>query len=269
MRFTDTENKRAIRKYDKDILKEYAKEKNKKLSYLGLPGATMLDIIDWKEYLSRYTSIEIDKNEYRNLILTALSTGLSKGLKAVMGDIDEILSKNERVIFPYDLFNLDYSGGALYKNRHGGSKRINAWQSLFRRQSKQKEDFLLLITLNSREKDEGELNFILDEIKNNLTNKEFSDKIDEIKRGRKQPKFMIYVPYLVQKLAAENHYQLKYNGPIFYKGSSNISMTHFVFILTYQKGVATPMPFSCSLNEIIDSKIKVCEKGEIIDQSLG
>lgn len=274
MRFIDTPNKRVIRKFDKKIIEKYSVQKDEKLSYFGLPGGQMLDILEWSGYLERWVAVEIDDDAYSDLNFTALEKNLASGLKAIKGDIDDMLLGNvdDRVEFPFDLFNLDYSGGAIYKDKAGEARRLKAWGNLFLKQGRYKHDFLLFLTLNSREKDEGEINEVLIEIQK-LLKKGGKGQIaliieKTIREGKKRDKFKIYIPYLITQYAAYHKYMLRCHPPICYTGSSNIPMMHFIFELEFKKGRASPLsPFS--VEQIIKIPLYRCENGVIYDEKGG
>lgn len=268
MTFIDTKNKKAIRKFDKEIIGHFAEKKGKKLSYFGLPGPEMLDILEWKDHLQTYVAVEIDENAYSDLILTALSNGLTSGFKAIHGDIDKIiLDENDvRVCFPFDLINLDYSGGILYKDKYGESARVDAWDKLFQKQKKHKEDFLLLITLNARERAKGEMDIALDEMRDEIgkyIHMDISHAIEWYKKSEEYHKFKVYIPYLFRSKASYSKYIPKCYPPIFYRGSSDRPMTHFVFEFTYLHGRATHAPFQQSLLDILGSECMKCVDGNI------
>lgn len=267
MRFTDTKNKRRIRRYDKKIIEEYCTKKGKKLSYFGLTGAKMLDILEWKDYLEIWVAVEVDDEDYSELNFTALENNLASGLTAIEGDIDDVLigSINDRVKFPLEVFNLDYSGGALYKNKEGEAKRLKGWESLIRRQSEHKHDFLLFLTLNSREKDEGEIDGVLTEMQHRLKDEEKSKLATIIQEGKKRDKFKVYIPSLIAQYAASRKYKLNCYPPICYTGSSSIPMIHFVFELEFKKGRASPL-FPLPLEQIMDIPLYWCENGVICNE---
>lgn len=268
MRFKDTENKRAIRAFDRDVLATYCEEKGKKpLSYFGLPGARMLDILEWKEFLCRWVAVEIDDDAYSELNFTALEENLCSGLVAIQADIDDVLlgGADDRVEFPFDVFNLDYSGGAVYKGK-SGAKRLRAWENLFRRQSKHKHDFLLFLTLNSRERDEGEIDEALKEAQGFLEDHGKNVLAQDVERiigeGSKRDKFKIYIPVLMAHHASHYLYELSYSPPIRYAGSSKIAMMHFIFTMDQRRGRVTPL-LQQALEQIVVSEVYDCRNGEI------
>ncbi len=58
MPFTDTENKAAIRRvWDRALLQRWIQKQNcSYLTYFGLPGPEIHDLIDWKDLLDRRRS---------------------------------------------------------------------------------------------------------------------------------------------------------------------------------------------------------------------
>jgi hypothetical protein len=272
MPFVSTKSKDLIRgRYDKDIIKKESQRKNRQLIYFGLPGWRMLDVLGWKDYLEKIIAVERNE-EYRHLLVnTAFYNGLDAQLQLLAGDIDEILIKGEdefgtSPIEPtFDLVNLDYEGGILYKDLKGGSKRVNAIKKLFERQSIGKRDFLLLSTFNTRNRDNKEFNNTLDAINVQLASYHFDagEIINWYKNARYDFKIKIYFPYVLGRLAGVNRFSCLFHPPVTYQGSSGIRMIHFACSFKYAERMIEEQSLIDILKlpmfEIIGSKMIECD----------
>jgi len=245
MPFVSTENKNVIRKYDGKIIRRESKRKGKRFIYFGLPGWELLDVLEWKRFLSKIIAVERNMLTAHKLLNTAFSHGLDARFQLLLGDIDEILITGKDMYDQtpkeptFDLVNLDYEGGIMYKNLKGESKRVNAIKKLLERQSIGKHDFLLLTTFNTRNRDEKEFNRTLEGIREQLDS--YGIDAEEIVRwyqekARYDFKVKIFYPYFLERLSAISRFTCKFYPPITYKGTSNIRMIHFVCALKYNPG---------------------------------
>src|ERR1051326_6074962 len=96
------------------------------------------------------------------MILTAFKNHLESQLVLSMEEIDDALIRNKLrdgkpIPFGFEVANLDYEGGIVYKDINGDAKRVGALRSLFKGQGEVKKDFLLLLTINVRNNDKGEI----------------------------------------------------------------------------------------------------------------
>jgi hypothetical protein len=175
--FRDTDNKQLVRRqWNLPVIHATSIAFGKKLSYLGLPGADINDLVDWREYLDRLrTGVERNRNglvgetdriNQRRILSSVCARGeeFSSGFELRRGNIEDLIIGgvdgdgvkpqlgDGRIDgrFYYDLVNLDFCGGAGYADKKGQVKRIKAFQKLAERQ--QDKDFLLLVTFNVRDK---------------------------------------------------------------------------------------------------------------------
>jgi hypothetical protein len=277
MPFVSTKNKDLIRsQYDKDKIKREGQRKNRQLIYFGLPGWRMLDVLEWKDYLEKVIAVERNE-EYRHLLVTtAFYNGLDARLQLLTGDIDEILinGKDEFGTLPieptFDLVNLDYEGGIIHKDLKGGSKRIDAVKKLFERQSIGKQDFLLLSTFNTRNRDEKEFDNTLDVINSQLATYRIdaTDVINWYKNARYDFKIKIYFPYVLSRLTSGGRFICSFYPPVTYQGSSNIRMVHFACLFRYAEQLIAKEQslidiLNLSMFEIVGSKMRRCNTPEL------
>ncbi len=162
--FETNPNKDIIRRtFDKPLVKRDFEQKRRALVYFGLPSGGMYDVIDWKEFLGVIIAVERDPDEKRSMMRKAFSQKVLNRIQVLDGDVDDVLitgkdnSGEKPQIDKFDIVNLDYLGGLVVKDLKGNSRRVSAIRSLFARQSNAECDFRLFLTINVRNRDEGEL----------------------------------------------------------------------------------------------------------------
>ncbi|MBS3094387.1 hypothetical protein J4474_01855 [Candidatus Pacearchaeota archaeon] len=153
-----TKNKQKVREMNLLLIKDFYNESGSKLKYFGLPSEEMQDIYFWKDYLSSIGAVERGTRgqefiKQHDLVLTSFLLGISDKLELYRGDMDDILIYGKdyfgnKIDYPYQLVNMDYTGGLFYKEDKDKSKRIDSIKSLLRNQAKFRQDFILLITCN-------------------------------------------------------------------------------------------------------------------------
>jgi hypothetical protein len=238
--FTSSSAKDYIRdEIDAKIIRQFkdAHCPSQTLSYLGLPGKDLLDIISWREFIGNWTAVQIadsveDAEIADELERNVFRYHLERGFHFLRGNIDILLSSVEgqnKLHFPYQIVNLDYYGGLINakiskKGLRKESGRLEAIRSLFHRQAGQ--PFLLFLTLNLRDDDKDELANFIAPIENDLL---------EVTRVGVQQCFKshrdlghvgelkLYVPIFLAN-EAKNH-SLVIHSPILYTGT--IQMIHF------------------------------------------
>lgn len=245
MVFKTTPAKDIIRvSVDKTIIADFQKRAGCKLSYFGLPGGLMLDILCWKELLRHFAAVERDQDliEHR-LLSTAFKRNIDRELELLRGDIDEVMSKWKDVdgrvpsLRSYDVLNLDYEGGMMYKDLQGSSRRLAAIRQMIQRQANEKQDFLLLMTVNTRNRDSKEFDNALQDIQDQLSEYgiDASEVVDWYKGQGYHYKLKVYVPYVFDSIAGSSRYVVRYHPPVTYLGSSSRRMVHFVMQMEYDE----------------------------------
>jgi hypothetical protein len=274
-KYHSTINKDRVRNEDtKLVLKKFQREK-RGLSYLGLPSGEMKDILEWKDYLSRYTAVERELDQRHRLELTALKNNLQDNLVILFGDLDNILVKGgdkfgNKLEFPYDIVFLDYYGGIIYR----GFRRIRAINSLIEKQKL--NHFLLLMTFNLEESSyaRNERINVLGKIKDELlgfypydtTMKEQIEKIIEWHKSEQTPEFYrqkIFVPYLIKTNSEMVGFKVHSYPPLFYKGFKDAPMIHFAFKLIPEGISSTKAVSEQTILDIINLNLKQVENGRI------
>ena len=273
MAFVSTLNKDTIRSsYDEQIVKNFGKD----LSYFGLPGSEILDLKEWRECLEYIIAVEWDEIAAQQLLDNVFQSGLNlEKFQLLHGDIDDILIKGTDdygipIKFPFNLVNLDYQGGILYKDMRGRSKRIRAIECLFERQREAGKNFLLFFTFNSRNRDVGEFTNTINTIEEHLAGYSISSQevegfFDWYRNSRYDYKIKIYVLYLIDALASSRQFKCKFHPPVTYLGSGNVRMIHFAFYLEW---IPTIRPGLSNILEILNTRMKQVEKGKMSDLQL-
>ncbi|MBI4256853.1 hypothetical protein HY626_02240 [Candidatus Uhrbacteria bacterium] len=175
------------------------------------------------------------------LALQAFRSGLLGKTTLLRGDIDTIIKKGKdsfgkRVIFPFDVVSLDYSGGLFYRGKTGDFERLRAVETLIARQGNKKASFVLFISCNLDQLDPGEIQKTIGNMKTELTRYGF--EADEIinaylKHPREEARLKIYLPYFVNHLGARYHYNCETENVIFYEGNRKVHMLAFRFYLSF------------------------------------
>ena len=251
--FTSTDAKDFIRSgFDLEIIRELraAHYADRKLAYFGLPGEDLLDILSWREFIGRWTAVQIadtaqDAEIADRLELNVLLNRLEHEFQMVRANIDDLLTTPEglaRLRWPYEIVNLDYYGGLV---NYGGpatmpvigpSRRQKALEELFFRQKG--TAFVLFLTLNLRQNDAGELTKLLDDEERDLLDLSFDgvrECFGEHRALKHAGELKIYVPIYLGNIA--KWHNLVFRAPILYRGTKQ--MLHFAITCTPYQGSGT------------------------------
>jgi hypothetical protein len=276
-----TENKQKIRQMDFALIERYFHNQKGELRYLGLPSTNMVDLIQWKDFFAHFSAVERGKPgesyiDQHNLMLTALQNGLADRMVLLRGDLDEILLKGKDsyenpVLYPYDVVSLDYSGGLVYKNGLGRSKRTESIGKMVEQQADFNKDFLLFASCNMDFDDQGEIRRVFQDI-----NREFGKMgIDGnttvqayLKHKLDEARLKVYVPYLFQNLS-NKWYQIEFNKTIYYSGNKATRMMHFAFWMKRTTRYAVGKPTQSALIRIVNMPAFACVDGDIKEDNFG
>lgn len=230
-RFTSSDAKDYVRSViDRTLVKSFRDTyfPEAGLRYLGLPGPELLDLLAWREFISTATAVEWGKTDI--LELNILKNRLEGRVQVLRADIDELISSPEPRSrlrwWPYSLVNLDYVGGLVNMTVSRESKRIQAIRGLI--DESQAEPFLLLLTLNLRDDDQGELDNLVDTEEQILSALGLSG-VEEVFTAHRElghaGLLKIYVPAFVMQLA--RRHKVVIHAPLLYRGTQQ--MLHFAF----------------------------------------
>ena len=245
----------VVNKIDTPLIEKFSLELSpqdkRSLTYFGLAGSSLTDLIHWKDYIKRAVSIENCTNVYHQQIRTLFSDkqldsfAFSKDISILLGDIDDVLDsthknylKNNDIVnsfLPFTLINLDYYGTVIHTSDFGIMKRVELLKNLFKIQyeKNKKIQYLLLLTIFHSGDDRipgTEDSQLVDKIKHYGWDKykEISEKI--IKSNKRIPILSLAVPLFIAAAASDNHTRLNVLKKITYR-DSKYYMLHFIFKL--------------------------------------
>ncbi len=123
--------------------------------------------MDWAALFREFIAVERGEEGkewdlQHELALQAFRTGLSGKIRLLRGDIDLIIRKRKdlflnKLVFPFDVVSLDYSGGLFYRGKTGDFERLGTIEALLARQGEKKAGFVLLVSCNLDQVDQGEV----------------------------------------------------------------------------------------------------------------
>jgi hypothetical protein len=163
-----TRNKEVVRSLQREIIeKHFPAGHAGNLRYLGLPSSGLGDVSQWRDLFAEFVAVERGQEDkewelQHDLALEAYRSGLLEKIKLVRGDIDSIIrtgkdQSRRKLKFPFDVVSLDYSGGLFYRDTEGSLGRLKAISVLFERQARFKSGFVLLVSCNLDQIDQGEV----------------------------------------------------------------------------------------------------------------
>lgn len=276
--FQSGSNKDFLRsKYDKKLVEEWYLSTGKKLKYLGLPAWEMLDIIEWQEFLGRFTTIEREENQQHLMFLTANVQDVEHRLFALYGEFDEILLAGRdqyRKIpeWPYDLVNLDYYGGFIYPNM----SRPRAVKKLIQNQGNCEQSFLLVLTQMLRDGDcGGEKQAFLQDLKKWLKNGVYDQSLHPaidavidwylnaaIPDAARQA---LYMNFFFRDAGEVEHFNVECRAPIMYSGTGGTWLIHFVTSFHYEPGIGHRAASEQSLVELINLGLREVRDSNFVE----
>jgi hypothetical protein len=234
-KFTSSEAKNFIRDiFDFEIIRAFKHEyyQDQQLAYLGLPGEELLDVLSWRQFIARWTGVQIADTPNNiaiaeRMIHKVLWNRMERGFELIRANIDDLLDTEvgqQQLKWPYHIVNLDYYGGLVNAAENRTSRRLNALRGLFARQAD--VAFLLFLTLNLRDRDRGELTRLVDAEEEELSALEIEGVTECFAAHREfghAGELKIYVPIFLG--ANANRHTLIFHPPILYQGTQQ--MIHF------------------------------------------
>ncbi len=228
--------------FDREIIKAFKQEHypEHRLSYLGLPGEFLLDILSWREFLGHATAIEgaSDRDVRQDLELRIQKNRLEDVVNLVYGNIDDILrseSAQEILKFPYHIINLDYCGGLVHKTNDNISNRLESIRSLLGIQ--EGTAFVLFLTVNLKDKDRREMDDLMDELEIRLESPGLNKLGDCFREHRdlgNAGRLKIYAPVFLMNSSPK--FTFDFSPPILYQGTKQ--MMHFAVRCVPYSGLA-------------------------------
>jgi hypothetical protein len=242
--FRTNPNKDFVRgTYDRQIIAAWCQRVGKPLQYLGLPGPEMLDIIEWQDFLGKFSTIERRENEQHLLFLQANVKDVEHRLHSLYGDFDKILLTGRDTYkhaprWPYDVINLDFFGGFLYSDM----ARPRALKKMIDNQDEYRHSFLLIITHDLRHGDLGEKLSYFDDLQRELE-RDFGQEqaISAFIDWYKSPgnpdaaRQALYMNMFLRDYGEIAHFRVGCRPAILYTGTGGTKMIHFVTEFDHQK----------------------------------
>ena len=248
-----TKNKQVIRDLQFEQIKIRFKCRLGYLKYLGLPSEEMKDVADWSAAFKEFVAVErgVEKEPWRTqhkLLLSSFKLGISHKLKLLRGDIDRVIIHGQDeyenpVVYPFDVVNLDYSGGLLYTDEGGTYLRLSAIKKLIEKQAEYKIPYLLFISCNLDNPNTGEIHHTLKNIKTELLRYSGTGKeviISYLKHKKEEARLKIYVPYIIIQFATYVNYYAESEKVIYYSGNRGIRMMNFRLFLKHDPRTFAP-----------------------------
>ncbi len=261
MPFADTENKAAIRRiWDRALLQRWIQKQNcSHLTYFGLPGPEIHDLIDWKNLLdSRRTGAESigrtkqerlkARDEMGKLATNLFIAGISSGFQLLRGDVEDVILdgldcdgnrpqiNDGRVAhiskFGYDFVNLDFDGGLGYKDGAGAARRVAALKKLFERQ--EGHSFLFFLTINVRDTMGDEIEDYIRGLQTRERGPNWQETLNwylNRSDGERDYKLKAIIPSFIQTISETRVFRCTSCPPIAYEGHERAHMLHFAFEL--------------------------------------
>jgi len=295
--FQSSENKDVVRrKWDLLLISEWREIKAQNLTYLGLPGPELRDLIDWQDYLARErTAVEgyyaagksnIDPDIQQRILTNAMALGgnFSSGFQLLRGDVESLIltghdmngafpqcSKSRGEYWFYDLINLDFCGGVGYESKRGISRRISALKKIFERQCG--HDFLLLLTFNVRSTVGKQIEEYLDDAQARFGcgNPRFAQLLNahRAQRGNKMSLVLkAAIPCIIQQFSEPHGFAVRCYPPVEYTGTGRAVLVHFAFQCMHINRSGFPVHSDRftfqSLQEILELPLMGIRDGEII-----
>jgi hypothetical protein len=258
----NTSAKRKVRmKFNLPYIKKLNVLNKRKCRYFGLTGAKLNDILDWKEYIEYFLTVEYDDKKISELIHNIQSNKLESCSDFIPGDLVAlILTDDVKIDFPFDIINIDLLGTLIYQNRPDIErvKRIEMFEKILKKQAdtqKNGESFLFLITLNGQR---GKDISIYENALKSLQNNKFAQNLMSNTSGtvKLYQKILCVLPSLLAQKCL-NLYKIKDFELILYKGNTN-TMVHICLLLEKHK-----IPINLSVPEysfFLKKKITVIKK---------
>jgi len=264
--YANTPNKAVIRQcWDLPMLERWYTKNGKLLSYFGLPGPEIHDLLDWQHLLGVRTGIESPGHTKKQreqasetigrLYANIMLNGLSSGFQLLRADVEDVILNSvdkdghppqlndgrpaHLAHFTYDIVNLDFDGGLGYraerasaKQMHGAAKRVDAIKELFKRQ--EGHSFILFLTINVRDTLGDEVENYLQGLQSRDRGEGWHDMLDwylHRTKGEREFKLKAIVPSFIHSVAETRLFRCTSRPPIAYIGHARAHMIHFAFEL--------------------------------------
>lgn len=275
-------NKETARALQRQTIEKHLKDRLGKLRYFGLPSSGLGDAIEWSQLFTEFVAVERGEKDkewdlQHELALQSFRSGLLGRMTLFRGDIDTIIRRGKdsfgrRVVFPFDVVSLDYSGGLFYQGSSGGFERLKAVEAVIAQQGSKEANFALLVSCNLDQVDAGEVRKTIENIRTELTRYGLeADKVIDVylDHPREEARLKIYFPYFVNQLAAKYHYNCETDNVVFYEGNKKIRMMAFRFYLSFDPRTESLRSPRERLSQILNRPLIEIVNGEPNQNALG
>lgn len=260
--YHDTPNKQTIRRdWNGPLLAQWKARIAHPLTYFGLPGPELKDLLDWREWLDPCrTGVQSlgrtkrERGEAEEMIgrlnANLFGFGIDSGFQLLRGNVEDVILNAidhdgnppqlndgrpaHLTRFTYDLVNLDFNSGLGYRTKDG-AKRVEALRKLFERQRGQA--FILLLTINVRDTLSDTVEEYLRNLRDLKYGPDWRDLLDWYLgrgEGERQYKLKAVVPSFLRAAAELYGFQCLCHPPIFYVGHESAHMIHYACEFTPQ-----------------------------------
>lgn len=277
-----TKNKDTVRTLQRNTIRKYLADKLGRLRYFGLPSSTLGDARAWEDDFAEFVAVERGERGkewelQHDLEFQAFRVGLFGKVRQFRGDIDSVIRKGRdqignKVPFPFDVVSLDYSGGLFYRDEAHGLCRLKAIATLIEQQSKSELDFVLLISCNLDQIDQGEVRRTLMNIGTDLVRYGLAgEKVirSYLAHEREEAHLKLYLPYFVNQEAAKHHYNCETSKVIFYAGNRKVRMMAFRFFLRFDIRTESLRAPQERLSQLINKPLIEIIDGKVSETLLG
>jgi hypothetical protein len=241
-RFPDSPEKRELRRRDGRIISRFRSSyAGAGLHYCGMPSVEYLDILEWQDNIREVTAVEYDGETLSDMRIQWSRLGLDSKIECnwLQGDILDVLTSSSRA---FDLYNLDFYAGFVYRSKDGNARCTEAVKSLITTQAKAEKSFILITTFNVRDK--GLLDYLglVNDIPDKLVGYEnVRECLSAHKAKGHAGLIKLCFLYFCWDIGRTSNFTVKFEKPFIYKSSAN--MIHFCAQMEY-KSAALPSFFS-------------------------
>jgi hypothetical protein len=278
--FATSVNKDVIRQQlDSALLASFRAEVGHRLTYFGLPGPSIHDLIDWSGVLARTrTGVEAwgrsaSERRAAEATVSRLNTmvqvrGLGNGFSLLLGDIEDVIlqerdANGQPIPLPaYDLVNLDFDGGFGFVVG-GDAKRPRAVRQLVRRQ--RGHPFVFLITVNVRDTLGSAIDDYLLGLEERAADGQEAERLAWFRsrsEGQRVLKLAPVICHYVREAGEAEAFAVRCFPPVTYIGHERARMLHFMFVLRPTAGVLRAFSPQ-SLAEVLCLPVLVVDEGRL------
>lgn len=253
-KFPDSLEKRELRRQDARRLESFKLQNNLAtgLSYCGMPSIEFLDIKAWRNNLHSVCALEFDSDNLADMRIEWDNLSLSLPIEFINADVLDYLLTTDKV---FDIYNLDFYGGFVNRNKSGNPRCVKAIKNLIDRQATKQTSFILIATFNVRDTGAMEYLKFIDKIpkalKHGWENVEVNCKAHRLNNTNC---LKLCFPYFCWHVGMNNNFAVNFENPAIYQSSA--TMLHFYAEFIYQSTALPMLTFNDVLVEIANRPLK-------------